>query len=341
MIKVINLWNKALWDRLRATPAASRGALLLAGPRGVGKRCFARALAKAVLCPRAGPAAAACGDCTSCRLFEAASHPDFRLVEPVSEEAGADAAGSSQVASAASRGARVITIGQVRELAQFLDLTSHFGGGKVVIIQPADRMHASAANALLKTLEEPAGNTLFLLVADQPNRLPVTIRSRCLRADFHAPSRAVALDWIAAKGVREPEIALVQAGFAPLAAEQMAESEFWTQRRTLTDALSSVDIDPQALAAQVDAADLAQFWALLYRWCYDLISLRLTKQVRYNPDYAEKLSRLADNADVLELSNMVKELTAAGRGLDHPLNPRLVVEHLAIRYTRAIVAQPS
>jgi DNA polymerase-3 subunit delta' len=149
------------------------------------------------------------------------------------------------------------------------------------------------------------------------------------------------LDWLAAKGVREPEIALAQAGFAPLAAEQMVQTGFWDRRRTLTDELSSIDLDPQRLAAQVDAGELRQFWDLLSRWCYDLMALRLAKQVRYNPDYAEKLRRLADNADVLELGNMVKELTAAGRALDHPLNPRLVVEQLAIRYTRAIGARPS
>src|SRR5215510_13416625 len=127
----------------------------------------------------------------SCRLFEAGSHPDFRRMEPSAEDAGADAS-VTQAASAGMRGARVITVGQVRELAQFLDLTSHFGGAKVVLIQPAERMHASAANALLKTLEEPTAETLFLLVADQPNKLPVTVRSRCMRVDFRALSREVA-----------------------------------------------------------------------------------------------------------------------------------------------------
>jgi len=337
----INVWNQALWERLRAIPLGAGGAVLLAGPRGVGKRSFARALARALLCPQARGGAEGCGDCASCRLFDAASHPDFRLVEPAAEDAGADAAPSAQTAPAGGRAARVITVGQVRELAQFLDLTPHFGGSKVVLVEPADRMHASAANALLKTLEEPPPRTLFLLVADQPNRLPVTVRSRCLRVDFRVPARELALDWLAAKGVREPEIALAQAGFAPLAAEQVVQTGFWERRRMLTDALSSSDLDPQRLAAEVDAADLAQFWGLLCRWCYDLMSLRLARQVRYNPDYAEKLSRLADNADVLELSNMVKELSAAGRALDHPLNPRLVVEQLAIRYTRAIAAQPS
>ena len=338
---VINIWNQALWERLRAIPLGAGAAVLLAGPRGVGKRSFARTLAKALLCPLARGGAEGCGDCTSCRLFEAASHPDCRLVEPAAEDAGTDVAPSTQTASPGTRAARVITVGQVRELSQFLDLTPHFGGSKVVLVEPADRMHASAANALLKTLEEPPAGTLFLLVADQPNRLPVTVRSRCLRVDFRVPAHELALDWLAAKGIREPHVALAQAGFAPLAAEQMVQTGFWDRRRALTDALSSNDLDPQRLAAQVDALDLAQFWGLLSRWCYDLLSLRLGKQVRYNPDYAEKLSRLADNADVLELSNMVKELSAAGRALDHPLNPRLVVEQLAIRYTRAIAAQPS
>ena len=338
---MLNSWNQPSWHRLRGAQLAAGGAVLLAGPRGLGKRSFARALARAVLCPRAGDGGEGCGDCASCRLFEAGSHPDFRLVEPVAEDPGSDASAATQTASAGARAARVITVAQVRELAEFLDLTSHFGGSKVVLIQPAERMHPSAANALLKTLEEPPPRTLFLLAADQPSRLPVTVRSRCLRIDFRVPARNLGVDWLAAKGVREPEIALAQAGFAPLAAEEMVQTGFWDRRRTLTDELSSTDLDSQRLAAQVDAAELRQFWDLLCRWCYDLMALRLANRVRYNPDYAEKLGRLADNADVLELGNMVKELTAAGRALDHPLNPRLVVEQLAIRYTRAIAAQPS
>src|SRR5262245_58102136 len=146
---MVETWNRPLWDRLQGAALASGAAVLLAGPRGVGKRSLAHAVVKAVLCPRASGTDEACGDCTSCRLFEAGSDRDCRLVEPVADDPSVDA--PAQGASVGSRGARVITGSQVRDLSEFLNLTPHLGGGKVVLIQPADRMHASAANALLKT----------------------------------------------------------------------------------------------------------------------------------------------------------------------------------------------
>jgi DNA polymerase-3 subunit delta' len=308
----------------------------------VGKRAFGCMLAQGILCAAPQVGGEPCGACASCRLFETGSHPDFRLVEPAGDEAGAEApAPPAGGGPSTLRSARSIIVGQVRELAEFLALTSHLAGSKVVLIQPADRMHLSAASALLKTLEEPMGGTVFILVADRPHRLPPTVRSRCFRVDFPIPQRDIALDWLAAKGIDHAEIALAQAGFAPLAAERLGQSGFWDRRRTLNELLGSPDADPRDLAARVDAEEVPMLCQLLYRWCYDLVSLRLANQVRYNPDYAENLRRLADNADVLQLDSLMKELIAATRALEHPLSPRLVIEQLAIRYTRMIARQPS
>ncbi len=101
----------------------------------------------------------------------------------------------------------------------------------------------------------------------------------------------------------------------------------------------SSDADPARLAAAADPGELPLVCQLLQRWCYDLLSLRLAARVRYNPDYAEKLRGLADKVDVHQLLSLIQELTAAARVLEHPLNPRLVIEQLAIRYTRMISRQ--
>ena len=133
-------------------------------------------------------------------------------------ETGAEGTGS---APSGQRASRTIVVAQVRELGDFLAVTSHLGGHKVVLIQPAERLHPSAANALLKTLEEPRARTVFMLVSDRPQQLLPTVRSRCFRIDFPVPERGEALDWLKANSVREPEIALAQAGFAPLAALEL------------------------------------------------------------------------------------------------------------------------
>jgi DNA polymerase-3 subunit delta' len=147
------------------------------------------------------------------------------------------------------------------------------------------------------------------------------------------------LEWLAAEGVEQPEIALAQAGFAPLTAVERSRNNFTSRRRAFSELLVSGDADPAKLADAVDSGELPLVCQVLQRWCYDLLSLRLAAGVRYNPDYAEKLRQLADNADVPQLLSLIRELTVAARALEHPLNPRLVVENLAIRYTRMISRQ--
>ena len=104
----------------------------------------------------------------------------------------------------------------------------------------------------------------------------------------------------------------------------------------LSDLLAAQGETASALAATVSAEELPMLCSLLYRWCYDVLSLRLGGRVRYNPDYAKSLRRIADNADVLRLHGLIRELDSASRALEHPLNARLVIEQLAIRYTRTI-----
>lgn len=162
-------------------------ALLVAGPPGTGKRDFARAFAAAALCHERAGDAPACGHCRDCTLLAAGTHPDFARVTLEEREPG--------------KLRTEITVEQVRALCARLALASQFGGWQVAVIDPADKMNASAANALLKTLEEPSAPSLIVLVSDDPSRLPATIRSRCQRIDAVAPPEAVALDWLVAAGL--------------------------------------------------------------------------------------------------------------------------------------------
>ena len=149
-------------------------AWLLAGPKGVGKASFARAAAAKVLSDAAGPAADAGLDVASehptARLLAAGSHPDFRLLERLERPTGGLA--------------RNISVDQVRSLGSLLSVTPSLSSWRAIVIDSADDLEASAANALLKMLEEPPANTLFFLVSHAPGRLLPTIRSRCRRLDF-------------------------------------------------------------------------------------------------------------------------------------------------------------
>jgi DNA polymerase-3 subunit delta' len=148
---------------------------LLAGPKGVGKATFAKAAAARILAEAAGPTVDLPGletppDHPMARLLAAGSHPDFRILERLEKPTG----GLS----------RNISVGQVRSLSELLAVTPSMSPWRAIVIDAADDLEASAANALLKMLEEPPAKTLFFLVSHAPGRLLPTIRSRCRRLDF-------------------------------------------------------------------------------------------------------------------------------------------------------------
>ena len=182
-----NSWR----DRIRRNRLPH--AVLLLGPVGTGKRCAAAWIARMSLGiePEAD---------FPVYPLEWPEHADLRWIAPAEDK-------------------QAISIEQIRELVADLSLTSYSGRGKVAIIEPADRMTANAANSLLKTLEEPEGNALLILVADRIGRLPATIFSRCQRIDFGAPATSTALAWLdqLRPGTAWAE-ALRIAGGAPLAA---------------------------------------------------------------------------------------------------------------------------
>ena len=153
-------------------------AWLLAGPKGVGKATFAHAAARRVLADAAAPAFGLPGletpdDHPIVKLVEAGSHPDMRRLQRLENERTGNLA-------------RNISVDQVRELGEFLTLTSALSPWRVAVIDTVDELEPSGANALLKILEEPPPNTIFFLVSHAPGRLLPTIRSRCRRLEFQA-----------------------------------------------------------------------------------------------------------------------------------------------------------
>ena len=323
------------WQRDAARAALAQRsswphALLLHGPRGIGKHALALNLAQALLCEAPPPDGLACGECPGCRYAAAGQHPDLMRLELIvidPEEGTLEAAES-------------ITIDRVRSLTEFVQLTSHRQGAKVAVIAPAERMNAAAANALLKTLEEPPPGTYLILVSDQPGRLPPTILSRCRKLAAPRPSSAEARAWLAERGVALPDLALAQAAGAPLAALAHADPGLQAERRAWLSALALPErLSAPVLAARIDAGGkderkprLAHALEWLIAWTADLARVAAGGGVRQNPDAAGPLAQLAPQVAPVALFRYHRSLLRHRAMLSHPLQPRLVAEAMLIDY---------
>lgn len=254
-------WQEALWQQL-AGRAQHAHAYLLHGPVGIGKRALAERLMASLLCQRP-EGFDACGQCKSCMLLAAGSHPDNYVLEP--EEAD-----------------KAIKVDQVRDLVSFVVQTAQMGGRKVVLIEPVESMNINAANALLKSLEEPSGNTVLLLVSHQPSRLLPTVKSRCVQQACPLPSEAMSLDWLAhalpdCSQDERFELLTLAAG-SPLAAVSLHAQGVREQRALVVDGVKKL------LKQQASPTQLAEGWKdipllLLFDWFCDWSHLVLRYQM--------------------------------------------------------------
>jgi len=275
--------------------------------------------AQLVLCQV--PGRPPCGTCAGCRRVTALQHPDLTLLR-------------------ATEDSRQIRIEQVRELTAELALTSHAGGYKVALITPADALNRFAANALLKTLEEPPARTLLILIATQPSRLPPTVLSRCQRLRLRAPTRSESLAWLnAVRGPADWDAALAVLGEAPMVAatlEPKEVAEIGAQARTMLDELVQGSADPVAEAERWARAELPLRLRCFENWLTDQIRARerdgsFLTEVRPGP-YLPGGQTFLNIRELFGLVDEVRELRAT---LDVPLNRGLALEALFRRLAPA------
>jgi DNA polymerase-3 subunit delta' len=310
--------------RARDTLLRQRGhAWLLQGPAGLGQYDLALALAAAWLCEQ-GEHGAACGHCPSCHAIAVRTHADLcvlmpetamqALSWPLDEKAQADIDDKKRKPS------REIRVEAMREAVGFAQRTSARGRGKVVLVYPAERMNAIAANTLLKTLEEPAGDLRFVLATEAAWQLLPTIRSRCLGFTLPWPSEDEALAWLHAQGVSAADAAalLRAAGGRPDAALRLGREgpspKAW---RALPQALVRGDV--AALADQGPPAAIDT----LQKLCHDLMAVRSSAAPRFfDPQ------DLPPAPGFLALARWSRSLMQAARSAEHPFNTGLMLEAL-------------
>lgn len=332
-------WNDTLWQRLVQLRPQLPHALLLHGRAGIGKLALAERFAQLLLCeqPQAG-GSVACGRCPSCHWMGQGSHPDFRKLQPAAldEDDTTDSTEPPERKSATA--GQQVSVAQIRSLNEFVHLSTHRGGLRVALIHPAEAMNNAAANALLKTLEEPPAHVVLLLVSHQPSRLLPTILSRCHQLRFTLPDPVDALAWLNQHKVQHAAACLAQAGGAPLLAQQLADTDYQARRQAFLTGLLQVSVaDSLRLAEQHAKHSMVELIHWLQQWQHDLLSLQLTGQLRYQVDFAAQLRGLAGRANLIRLLAFERRLQAARASAQHPLNPQMVLEDVLLEYANLFV----
>ena len=193
-------------------------AYVVTGAHGLGKQNLVNNVIKHYLCENEKSSNGACGVCKSCQLIAANNHPDIHVVDD--KDYTKDKINT------------VIKINQIRQLTQSLASTAQIAKTKIVIINPADKLNKNAANSLLKTLEEPQGDSLMFLITAKPFALPATILSRCIKFAVLDINKTKALEWLTSKNVlkTDAEVALKLSHYAPLNAQQFLQDDLSSKR---------------------------------------------------------------------------------------------------------------
>lgn len=315
-------WQAGLWAQWTDRRQHAH-AYLLHGPAGIGKRQLAELLRARLLC-QAPQAGMPCGQCKGCQLLAAGTHPDVFTLEP--EEVD-----------------KAIRVDQVRELVEFVVQTAQLGGRKVVLVEPAEAMNINAANALLKSLEEPSGDTVLLLICHQPSRLLPTIKSRCVQQACPQPSQEQSLNWLAQRlpDLDEParQELLTLSGGSPLSSLRLHEQGVREQRAQVVEGFKKL------LKGQAGVSQLAEGWGdvplpLLFDWFADWAHRVICYQLSRDEqrlglaDMGRVLQYLADKsrqAQVLELQQWLLEQRQKVLGKAN-LNRVLLLESVLVRW---------
>lgn len=285
-------WQQEQWTLIQSMLSNDRlpHALMITGAKGVGLVDFTNRLAASILCDHPMESGDPCHKCSACCLIKADTHPDLMQIFP--EEKG-----------------KAIKVDQIRKLVSFSQLQSHYSQRKVIIVNPAEAMNENANNSLLKTLEEPPGDTLIILISHQPSLLPVTVRSRCQKIKISASSMHVT-EWLSGKVEADQIQTVLASGYGPLFLETNEDQIEEAVTEQSPDRLALLkDLENMVFAKQ-DPVVTAEGWSRkeiggtifwLIKICQDMVRVKSTPDTEIkliNPDMNQNLRKLVEKYDL-------------------------------------------
>ena len=301
-------------------------ALLLSGIPGIGKARLAEAIAGYVMCHQP-QSLKACGQCRSCILLNSSGHPDLYYLRP--EETG-----------------KAIKVDQVRQLTEFMHNTAQQGGYRIVVLEPAESMNISAANALLKTLEEPGRDTLLILITHQLGQVLPTVRSRCQRLDCHPPVDTVAVEWLSQQLSVDAQEALQLLNVvhgAPLTGLEFKKQGHQALRADFLTALRDIlrqRKTPIEAAGEFLKADLDLLLGWLQGLLADVVRVLLMGSDEFirNMDMQKMLKGVAKNSTKDKIFALADLIQVEHLGLQRRQNPnkQLLLERILIDWSALV-----
>ena len=365
--KPIAPWLEPIWNAIELVSLPN--AVLIHGQSGIGKFQFSIELAKALLCEDHSNQAKPCNHCEACHWFSSGNHPDFIALVPETHrkllphgdlDVDTDSPKKAKKNlddgdgdSGDKKEKKNISIEETRSAIEGLSIGSHRGGNRVILIYPLEMLRSDAANTLLKSLEEPPSNTIFILLADRLDRVLPTIRSRCRLIAAPRPDRQTGLQWLEEQVKAIPELKTKSAdvesiydeqGGAPYAVlESLIARHHQDDKDELSIAIAASRHLLQSLAQGsniqwLDAAEKIQkakysvILATMQRWISDLQSVTQSGYPRFYPKHEAQMRTLAAQIRLPKLLRLWKALTLARRHENHPLATRIQLEALLSQY---------
>ena len=359
-------WLAPLWNSLDFSNFPN--AVLLHGQSGIGKFNFAVALAKALICEGSNDSHKPCNHCEACHWFDTGNHPDFIALVPethrkllphadfVNDDApkkGRAARDDSDGEASEKKEKKNISIEETRHAIESLSIGSHRGGNRVILIYPLEMLRHDSANTLLKSLEEPPPNTIFILLADRVDRVLPTIRSRCRLLAAPRPDREQGISWLKLQlpsipglTIKDPDIDSIydEQGGAPYAVlgsliarhnkddKDELTLSIQASRFLLQSMAQGGRISWLETAEKIHKAQYAFLLATMQRWVSDLQTVAQGGAPRYYPKHVSTLNALSQTVRIAKLLLFWKTLIQARRSENHPLASRIQLEALLSQY---------
>ena len=311
-------------------------AVLFSGPSAIGKLEFCLALIQRLNCTNPTLDDHACGECKDCHLFAARTHPDIRMLN-VDEDVDQGKKAQNKVEQ--------VKVDDIRDINQFMTLSRQQGAYKIVCINYAESMNVNAANALLKTLEEPPQNSILFLLSHRIDSLLPTIKSRCQMWKFNLPDEAQSLSWLGKQQNDNNWPALLKvAGNRPLLALELHNSGLGENRADYYKDLGQFLLGKRNITKiSVKHQDVLLERLVMWQqaWCADLVRYHYEDEpvTLENPDIRRSLHSLVGRVDLHSLFRFMDKLIELRRFSSAPLNKRLFIEDMLIR-CQEVLEQP-